>query len=397
LYKEIAIIAPTASGKTALSISLAHKINAVILSLDSLSVYKQIDIASAKPTINERDGIIHFGIDKIFPNENFSVIQFVEEYNIAKQYAIENNKNLIIVGGTSFYLKVMIEGLSQIPKISSSTNKIVKEKLLNLEKSYNYLKNIDANYIKKININDKYRIQKALEIYVETKLTPSQFFEQNKPIPIIENLKIFKIDTGIDTLRERIKQRTSLMIQNGIIDEVISLEKKYTRKPNCMGSIGILETLDYLDGKINKAQLQEQISTHTAQLAKRQRTFNKSQFINNYSENLKNIEKKILSPEHKQSSKKKNRDSDAAEDYKTTAVQTSEKTTAPNFQRFKEMLADAESEEEENLALQIAVSERLRQLREEGGKSETIKFVEKILSLLREGKREDVKPLLGLQ
>ena len=295
MYKEIAIIAPTASGKTALSISLAHKINAVILSLDSLSVYKQIDIASAKPTINERDGIIHFGIDKIFPNENFSVIQFVEEYNIAKQYAIENNKNLIIVGGTSFYLKVMIEGLSQIPKISSSTNKIVKEKLLNLEKSYNYLKNIDANYIKKININDKYRIQKALEIYVETKLTPSQFFEQNKPIPIIENLKIFKIDTGIDTLRERIKQRTSLMIQNGIIDEVISLEKKYTRKPNCMGSIGILETLDYLDGKINKAQLQEQISTHTAQLAKRQRTFNKSQFINNYSENLKNIEKKILS------------------------------------------------------------------------------------------------------
>ena len=295
MYKEIAIIAPTASGKTSLSISLAHKMDAVILSLDSLSVYKQIDIASAKPTINERDGIIHFGIDKIFPYESFSVVDFVEEYNNAKKFAIDNNKNLIIVGGTGFYLKAMCDGLSVTPKISSHTNKLVKEKLLDLDYSYNYLKNIDSEYMKKININDKYRMQKALEIYFETKLTPSQFFEQNKPIPIVKDLKIFQIQTDVDILRERIKQRTNIMIQNGIIDEVIYLEKKYTRKPNCMSSIGILETLDYLDGKINKDELQEQISIHTAQLAKRQRTFNKSQFNCKYLENLKNIENKILS------------------------------------------------------------------------------------------------------
>ena len=295
MYKEIAIIAPTASGKTALSISLAHKMDAVILSLDSLAVYKQIDIASAKPTLHERDGIIHFGIDKVLPNENFDVIQFVDEYNSAKQFAIKNNKNLIIVGGTGFYLKAMCDGLSVTPKISSVTKKEVKEKLQDLTKTYDYLKNIDNKYMDKININDKYRIQKALEICIETKLTPSQFFEQNKPIPIVKNLEIFQIETDVDILRERIKQRTNLMIKNGIIDEVISLEKKYTRKPNCMGSIGILETLDYLDGKINKDQLNEQISIHTAQLAKRQRTFNRSQFNCKYSENLKNIENKILS------------------------------------------------------------------------------------------------------
>ena len=85
------------------------------------------------------------------------------------------------------------------------------------------------------------------------------------------------------------------MIKSGIIDEGIFLEKEYTREPNSMGSIGIVETLDYLDGKINKDQLEEQIYIHTSQLAKRQRTFNKSQFGHIYKENLENLEKKILS------------------------------------------------------------------------------------------------------
>ena len=129
--KQIAIIAPTASGKTALSISLAHKLNAVILSLDSLAIYKQINIASAKPTIKEQDGIVHFGIDEIYPNESFDVMKFIELYKKAKDYAIINNKNLIIVGGTSFYLKSMIDGISSIPKITSDNEKKIDEKFNN--------------------------------------------------------------------------------------------------------------------------------------------------------------------------------------------------------------------------------------------------------------------------
>ena len=92
--KQIAIIAPTASGKTALSISLAHQTNSIILSLDSLAIYKQIDIASAKPTLKERDGIIHFGIDEIYPNKSFDVMKFIEIYKRAKEYASTNNKNV---------------------------------------------------------------------------------------------------------------------------------------------------------------------------------------------------------------------------------------------------------------------------------------------------------------
>ena len=295
MYKELAIIAPTASGKTALSIELAHELDAVILSLDSLAVYKHIDIASAKPSLEERDGIIHFGVDNVLPNQQFDVIEFIDEYKRAKEYAIQHDKNLIIVGGTGFYLKALVDGLSVTPKISIDTVNKVQQKLLNLDDAYQELNKVDSNYMKNISKNDKYRIEKALSIYIQTGLSPTDFFNFNQPKPIINNINIYEIKTEIDVLRKRIEKRTIQMINNGIIDEVIYLEKEFTREPSCMGSIGIYETLDYLDGKINKDQLKEQIFIHTSQLAKRQRTFNKSQFKNIYAYSLENIEKKILS------------------------------------------------------------------------------------------------------
>lgn len=292
--KQLAIIAPTASGKTELSISLAKKIDAVILSLDSLSVYKYIDIASAKPTIADRDGIKHFGIDVLTPDQNFDVIQFFEEYEKAKSFCLENNKNLIIVGGTGFYLKAMIDGISKIPVISEDTKLKVDDMLDDLATAYRFLEQKDKSYMQNIASNDRYRIQKALQIYFSSGLIPSVYFKNNKPKGIIKDIKLFQIQTQKDILRDRIFKRTKKMIQDGIIDEVIGLEKKYTRKPNCMGSIGIKESLDYLDGKIDKQKLQELISIHTAQLAKRQRTFNKSQFDNVVSQSLENLENKIL-------------------------------------------------------------------------------------------------------
>ena len=295
MYKELAIIAPTASGKTALSIELAHELDAVILSLDSLAVYKEIDIASAKPTLQERDGIIHFGIDCISPHEIFDVVEFHKEYKKAKKYALENNKNLVIVGGTGFYLKSMIDGLSKAPTISEETNTFVEKNLKNLSCLYETLYKVDENYMKKIAANDRYRVQKAAEIYFETKQTPSQYFKENKPTPLIDDIKIFEIITEADILRERISKRTQIMIKDGLIDEVIGLEKKYTRAPHSMNSIGVSETFDYLDSKINKKELEELISIHTAQLAKRQRTFNKSQFKNLQKENLTKIKALILS------------------------------------------------------------------------------------------------------
>jgi len=278
--KQIAIIAPTASGKTALSIEVAHKTNSIILSLDSLAVYKEIDISSAKPTLSEQDGIIHFGIDEVYPNEIFDVIEFVELYKKAKYFAIENNKNLIIVGGTGFYLKALIDGISLIPTITKKTSQWVDKQLKNLEDAYNFMVSIDDKYMQKIASTDKYRIEKALSLYKQTNQIPTTYFENNPPKPIIDDIQLYEITWSVEDLRKRIELRTNIMLDSGLIDEVIYLEKRYTREPNCMKTIGIFETLEYLDGKISKKQLKEKIIINTTRLAKRQRTFNNGQFRN---------------------------------------------------------------------------------------------------------------------
>ncbi|MEK6659019.1 MAG: tRNA (adenosine(37)-N6)-dimethylallyltransferase MiaA [Campylobacterota bacterium] len=292
--KQLAIIGPTASGKSDLAIKIAKKINAYILSIDSLSIYKEIDIVSAKPSKEELKEVRHFGIDVLYPNEYFSVDIFIRLYKEVLQKCQDDAKNLIIVGGTSFYLKTLIEGLSDIPKIDDAAKKRVEKKLLYLQESYDFLCAKDSEYMKNISANDRYRIEKALLIYEASKLTPSEWFRQNPPKPVIENLPIYNIDVDRDILRERIKKRTLKMYEGGLIDEVCYLEQKYTRLPHSMNSIGIIEVLEYLDSKVTKEQMLENISTHTAQLAKRQQTFNRTQFEGVISAPLEELEELII-------------------------------------------------------------------------------------------------------
>ncbi|WP_323592501.1 tRNA (adenosine(37)-N6)-dimethylallyltransferase MiaA [Aliarcobacter butzleri] len=285
--KEIAIIGSTASGKTALSLEIASKTNSIILSLDSLCVYKEIDIVSAKPTLEERGEILHFGIDEVYPNVEFDVVCFMELYKKAKEYALKNDKNLIIVGGTGFYLKALIDGLS----LGIET----KIKLdISVAEAYDLLYSLDEMYMKKIEKNDKYRVEKAYAIYKQTGLTPTLYFEKNPKIPLAKDLKIFEILWEKEELKKRVVSRTNTMIKSGLIDEIIYLERKYTRAPNCMSSIGIVETFEYLDGKLSKEELEEKISQNTMKLAKRQNTFNKGQFLNKTSNIIDNLNSDIL-------------------------------------------------------------------------------------------------------
>jgi len=280
-FNQLALIGPTASGKSALAIELAHKTNAYILSLDSLAIYKEINIASAKPSIEERQNIQHFGVDVIFPHKPFDVTTFIKLYQKAKEQAIKDEKNLIIVGGTSFYLNTLINGISELPKISKETQEKSNELLKDLSSAHKFLYDIDEKYLKSITIHDRYRIEKMLNLYFQTGMSPTDYFEMNPPKPsITEPLPIYEITVEREILRKRINSRTLKMIKCGLIDEVFYLEKNYTRAPNCMKSIGIKEVLAYLDGNYTKMEMKEKIVTHTAQLAKRQRTFNASQFQN---------------------------------------------------------------------------------------------------------------------
>lgn len=276
--KQLAIIGSTASGKSDLAFALAQHYNALILSIDSLSIYKEIDIASAKPSIDERLAVEHFGIDRLRPDENASVITFIDEYSRIHTKALNDNKNIIIVGGSSFYLKSMIEGLSKIPDYSQNTLQNAKQMLSDLTECHRLLSEIDPFTMQKIALSDPYRIEKMLLIYLETQMAPSEWFRAHPPIPILSDCPVLNLQVERELLRKRIALRTQKMASNGLIDEVAALEQHYGRIPNSMKAIGIIEVLEYLDAKISKDEMIERITIHTAQLAKRQQTFNAHQF-----------------------------------------------------------------------------------------------------------------------
>jgi tRNA dimethylallyltransferase len=278
--KQLAIIGPTASGKSDLALEVANKIDAYILSIDSLSIYKEIDIVSAKPSKEELAQIRHFGINELYPNEHFNVEIFIKLYKQTLVKCEKESKNLVIVGGTSFYLKSLLQGLSEIPQMDEYTKQKVKQKLTNLQACYDELYSVDKAYMNSIAVNDRYRIEKALLIYEASNMTPTQWFKANPPKPIIENLDIYNIDVARDILRQRINIRTNKMVEMGLIDEICYLEQKYSRLPNSMGAIGIVEVLEYLDGKISKTEMIQKVALNTAHLAKRQQTFNNNQFHN---------------------------------------------------------------------------------------------------------------------
>ena len=286
MFCEFALIGTTASGKSDLALKIAREFNGVILSLDSLSVYKEINIASAKPTALELESVKHFGINLIFPNEYFSVGEFIKEYEKAKSYAQNLQIPLIITGGSGFYLKAMMSGLA--PKIRDIKCD------LNLEQIYELILKIDPEFGSKFSKNDKFRLEKWYSIYKTTGEIPSKFLRENTAEPIISNLQIFEILWDREVLRDRIKIRTEKMLENGLIDEAKYLFDKYGFETKSLNSIGLKECGEFLRGELGKNDLYEQICTHTAQLAKRQRTFNKSQFLENkISQDLTNLENSI--------------------------------------------------------------------------------------------------------
>ncbi|WP_104721254.1 tRNA (adenosine(37)-N6)-dimethylallyltransferase MiaA [Helicobacter mesocricetorum] len=294
--REIAILGASGSGKTELSLNLADKLNAIILSLDSLSIYQQINIASAKPSKEEIREIPHFGIDILTPKESHNAQVFIQEYQKAKAYAKNHQKNLLIVGGTSFYLKILLEGLSTFPKLTQEEKTAIRQKIHTFstqQSRFIYLKSIDKTT--KIHPNDTYRTNKALEIYFSTSLTPTQYFQKNPPIPLLKNCEIYEILLSKEELKQKITKRTHLMLQKGLIEEVTTLLNRFGDSYQWAKSIGIKEVRQFLKGEFSKEYLESLITTHTLQLAKRQKTFNKTQFKEHFCGSAHEVSEMLLS------------------------------------------------------------------------------------------------------
>ncbi len=274
--KVIVICGPTASGKTALSIELAKKVNGEIISSDSMQIYKDMDIGTAKPTEKEMQGIKHYLIDFVEPNQRYSVAEFKKDAENAIEEVLEKDKTPIVVGGTGLYVDSLIYGI-EYPDIELDEK--YREELEKradkegLELLYNEAKKIDSQAIEKISKNDKKRILRILEIYKATGKNKTEQEKESRKNGIKYDYKVFAINMDREILYDRINKRVDIMIENGLIEEVEKLLKKYTEFPTAMQGLGYKEVVEYLQGKITKEEMIENIKRETRRYAKRQITW----------------------------------------------------------------------------------------------------------------------------
>ena len=274
--KVIVICGPTASGKTSLSIELAKRINGEIVSCDSMQIYKDMTIGTAKPTVEEMQGIKHYLIDFVAPNERYSVADYKKDAINAIKHIISEGKTPIIVGGTGLYLEALIYNIeyNEIETDFAYRKELSKlEEREGLEYLYKMAEKIDKKAMEKISHNDKKRIFRVLEIYRSTGKTKTELeAESRKNEPEFEYL-LFGITMDRDKLYERINKRVDIMLEQGLIEEVENLIKKYNDFPTAMQGLGYKEVVEYLQGTTSKNEMIEKIKQETRRYAKRQLTW----------------------------------------------------------------------------------------------------------------------------
>lgn len=273
--KVIVICGPTASGKTSLSISLAKKINGEIVSCDSMQIYKEMDICSAKPTVEEMQEIKHYLVDFVSPEKRYSVSEYKEDASKAIEEIINKGKTPIIVGGTGLYLNSLIYNI-QYNEMEVDLNyrrELEKEaEEYGLEVLYNRAKEIDPEAMEKVSANDKKRITRVLEIYNATGRNKTELEKKSrKEVPY--NYLIFGINMERSILYDRINKRVDIMLEQGLIEEVKNLINKYSNMPTAMQGLGYKEVKEFLDGNISKEEMIEKIKMETRRYAKRQITW----------------------------------------------------------------------------------------------------------------------------
>ena len=274
--KVVVICGPTASGKTALSIELAKRINGEIISSDSMQIYKDMDIGTAKPTKEEMQGIKHYLVDFVEPNKRYSVADFKKDAEKAIEEILKNGKVPIIVGGTGLYVDSLIYGIEyQDIKFDEQYRKELENRVEQegLESLYNEAKKIDPQAMEKISSNDQKRILRVLEIYKATGKNKTEQEAESRKNGVKYDYKVFAINMDREKLYERINKRVDIMIEQGLIQEVQDLLKKYDEFPTAMQGLGYKEVVEYLQGNISKEEMIEKIKMETRRYAKRQMTW----------------------------------------------------------------------------------------------------------------------------
>lgn len=273
---------PTASGKTEFAIKKALMNNGEIISADSRLVYKGFDIATAKPTIEERQGIEHHLIDIVEPEVDYSVANFFDDAKIAIEKINKKDKTPIVVGGTGLYFRILLEDFD-LPRVEADyeLRKELGEK--DSAELHKILEGLDPATAKKIHFNNKVKIIRAIEVFKTLKKPISQAAGKKKPEFNVEWIGLNF--SNREDLYNRINARVDKMLENGLVEETKKLLSKHGRVNNFINTIGYQEILEYLDGNISLDEAIALIKQNSRRYAKRQLTwFRKNPLINwNYS------------------------------------------------------------------------------------------------------------------
>jgi tRNA dimethylallyltransferase len=268
----IAVVGPTAIGKTALSIKLANHYNTEIASADSRQFYKEMTIGTAVPSKEELSAAKHHFIQNLSVTEDYSVGDFERDGLALLDKLFKVQDIVILVGGSGLYVDAIVKGLNHFPDVNESIRLKLNDSLKNegLEPLQNQLKTLDPKYFEKVDINNPHRVIRALEICIGTQKTYTSFLEQDK-----EERPFNTITVGLEAERtkiyERINDRVDIMMAEGLLKEVKSLEsyKNY----NALNTVGYKELFNYLDDEWSLEFAISEIKKNTRRFAKRQLTW----------------------------------------------------------------------------------------------------------------------------
>ena len=262
----IVIVGPTGIGKTKLSIELAKRLDGEIINGDSVSIYKKLDIGSAKPSIEEMDGVVHHLIDIRDVEEDYTVYDYQRDCRDIIDEINSRGKRVIIVGGTGLYIKASLYDYKfEKEEDNNDYNYLDKDELLDRIKKYDI--NLDE-----IDINNKRRLIRVLK-----KLENGVEFSYDKD-KVLYPIKVIGLTTDRDYLYERINERVDIMINNGLVDEINSLKNNYKNSRVLNSAIGYKEFYDYLFNDKDIDLVIDEIKKDSRHFAKRQYTFFKHQF-----------------------------------------------------------------------------------------------------------------------
>jgi tRNA dimethylallyltransferase len=269
--KAVVVAGPTACGKSALAIRIARSLDGEIINIDSVQVYRGLDIGSAKVPEEEREGVPHHLLDIRDPNETFNVHQFLEAARPICDRLAADGRVPVLCGGTNMYLSAFLHGLAPMPDVDPQLRAALEGR--ESDELYRELQRVDPLSAERIHPNDRLRIIRALEMTVITGVPASVTLKSHAFSEKLYAAIICVPCWQRPTLYERIDRRSAIMVRSGLVGETRAAVERFGREAVAMRTLGYAQALKFLEGEFDEMQMVSDIAQETRRFAKRQTTF----------------------------------------------------------------------------------------------------------------------------